>query len=554
MDREKTHHTHCFKEKCMFERSRKSKGKHLWIILALLALGISLYATEANCALLGQAEVQKCTYADFADEENPCERKTILTLSVSYGKSMTMELIDPLTVKDESYEETPLGERVILKVTKTPPHVIYPLKYYHTVAYYPHEEVVKVENSIPGIGECNDSPTTDYPTCGWTFQGEIKIEHSQGFCCNKSWQSTAVDEQWRGEELLGEKSDVTNSFSTAHCLRQGELFYHGYEILKSSKMFSIHVSYQDWDGGDAEFDLTPADPIWASWNQPDDVGAGIKGELLGDQELYEAAPDLSNYILYIPASPATHPYVQNYAENMLLVPREETSKDGSECNKVGTSFETFRKEGKNSCGSSEAGDCLSNTLYHKHIKDMELLSQDPNLDTEYLVMGMNDFKGSMDFQPGSEKQLVYRLKDSQDSQVAITMNVAGIKLETVETLARIVFGQVEDFDSMSKNGVMRVVIQNIEETTSDYIVTVAECNMNINEAIPAQSTTLEGGEEKELTFDIKTAFNLETSNMCVVRLKSQEGREYESLEVVFDTFPHSNDYSWDLTEKNEASE
>ena len=87
---------------------------------------------------------------------------------------------------------------------------------------------------------------------------------------------------------------------------------------------------------------------------------------------FQGSAELDNYILYIPSSPEGHPMVDDYQNNMLLVPREEVTKDGSEIDKVGISTYAFKKL-KSDYTISAAGDGLGNQLFHKHNSDLQKL-------------------------------------------------------------------------------------------------------------------------------------------------------------------------------------
>lgn len=427
--------------------------------------------------------------------------------------------------------------------------ISYPLKLMHTVPYYPYEEVIKVNSTRRGRHECEDSPLALSPTCGWTYQGSERIEDSQGFCCEKGIRelvrSKWNDALWRGEKELGESPSFRNSFSTAHCMRLGDLYFHGYEIGRASEYYEIKFKLKKGEDN-LEFTLTPTDPIFAI-DQAD--GFRLQAEHDGEADKHRPTPDLSNYILYVPTSPDTHPYVQDYQHNMLLVPREEVSLDGSECNKVGVSFGTFRSQA-NACGTSEAGDCLHNQLFHKHNADLQKLITNPDAETTYLVHGKGIFKGSMDFKAGMEKVLQYKIPDIDYSRVSLTMDLDTLKVVRTESLGIIGEAYVKAFESMSSNGTMVVHIQNYGDIKADYVATVTNCNMNIVEAISAQSRILEPSEQAVLNFDIHTAYNLDTTNECLVQLKSPTGRLYDEVLVKFDTFKHHSKYSWDLQEKN----
>ena len=106
---------------------------------------------------------------------------------------------------------------------------------------------------------------------------------------------------------------------------------------------------------------------------------------------------------------------------------------------------------------------------------------------------------------------------------------------------------------MTDDGTLVVEIVNFGDIKTDYVVTVTNPNMNIVHAIPAQARILEPLETATLTFDIHTAFNLDTGNEFLVQLKSPTGRLYDEIPVPFDTTKHSSKYPWDLQLKNDAA-
>ncbi len=172
----------------------------------------------------------------------------------------------------------------------------------------------------------------------------------------------------------------------------------------------------------------------------------------------------------------------------------------------------------------------------------------------------------MTFKPGMAKILQYKIMEINHSLISLTLNTdrypgnpdcvpASIKSTEYESTGVIEWAYVEDFDSMSRNGTLHVLIKNFGSTPggTDYIVTCTGCNMNILGAVAAQARTLGYREQTELTFDIHTMYNMNTSNECLCTLKSPTGKIYDSVFVKFDTFKHRSDYSWELQQKNEAS-
>ena len=276
----------------------------------------------------------------------------------------------------------------------------------------------------------------------------------------------------------------------------------------------------------------------------------MKAQLLDDLAEYRGAPELDNYILYIPASPDTNPFVQDYQHNMLLVPREEVSRDGCELDKVAVSFHTLRMMGGD-CEATEAGDGLHNQLFHKHNSDLQKLAL--NEETTYLVHGKKVFKGSMSFQPNMEKFLEHRIPDINYSLLSLTIDADTLRTVETESAGIIVDADIDTFTSMSDEGTLNVTIQNTGTLRTNYIVTVTQPNMNIIRAIPAQASTLDPTLQDTLSFDVYTAYNIDESNTFLVTLKSPTGRIYDSTTVDFNTTEHPTNYSWELQEKNDGS-
>ena len=371
----------------MSKKNNSLKMRYVLILPLLLALVTGIYTTEVKAGgPLGMVKLEDCAVDEYGMD---CEEKAILTLPITYGMECNMEAL-AVKIIDKDGEPQTIEETFTISITKSEPEEIYPLRYLHTVSYFPFEEVIKVPHPITGCEGCLDCSGAPSPTCKWTYHGASKIPDSQGFCCIKSLFDLEHSESscfwWRGERLLGEQATIDNPFSTAHCLRQGELYFDGYEIGEYIKSYEITVEVVKGEETH-NFTISPDNPLYSC--RDDDNYNGdlkMKAELIGDMAEYKGAPELDNYILYIPSKPDTHPFVQDYQNNMLLVPREELSRDGGEPDKVGVSFYTFRRLGSD-CRVSEAGDGLHNQLFHKHNSDLQKLITNPDAESSYLVHG-----------------------------------------------------------------------------------------------------------------------------------------------------------------------
>lgn len=492
-------------------------------------------------APIGEVKFQDC----ILDEDGlDCEEKITITVPVSYGLSQTMDAVTS-TAAAAGEPQALLEETRRIEITKSVPVLNYPLTYFHTVSYYPQEQVLKEPNTTGPCFICIDSPDSNCPTCGWTYIDGKKVEHSQGFCVHDIIDSACS--WWRGKELYGQHPN-DSPFSTAHCVKMGDVYFHGYEIGKFIKSYEIDIVMKK--GGDSiNFKLSPAAPLVVS-TDPDFL---VKAQLVGDLDEYKGAMELDNYILYIPAAPDTHPMVQDYQNNMLLVPREEASKDGGELDKVGVSFYKFRTQAGN-WSVSEAGDGLHNQLFHKHNSDLQELVLNPKAELTYLVHGKRDFKGSMGFETGMDKILQHKITGINNSLVSLTMDAFETKVIQTQSVGVINEAFVETFTSLSNEGTMNVKIENFGDFPTDYIVTVTDCSMTILHAIPAQARSLNPENTVDLKFDIYTHDNLDATHECLCTLTSPTGQEYDSVWVVFDSKKHKSQFSWDLQEKNTGSE
>jgi hypothetical protein len=154
-----------------------------------------------------------------------------------------------------------------------------------------------------------------------------------------------------------------------------------------------------------------------------------------------------------------------------------------------------------------------------------------------------------------KKYLEYKVPEISNSTVSVVMDLETVKVVSTESLGIIINAWVKPYTAMSNEGTLFAEIQNWGDLKSDYVVTVTDGNLNVAQPIcPAQARVLGTFEEAVLEFDISTAYNLDTANEVLVSLKSPTGRVYDEIVVKFDTKKHSSKYSWDLRQKNEASQ
>jgi hypothetical protein len=531
--------------------SKNSRNKRTGLVLRVIVTAVFITVASAAISQASPISITNATECVTDDVKTECAEKSIVTVPVSFGLERYLDVA--LIGTGEGH---PLEETLRFEITKSAPKLTYPLRYFHTVAYNPHEEVRKVPHPSSGCPGCTACADANLPTCGWTLSASgARIPYSQGFCSIKSLEELEHGgcEAWRGEELLGEIANIDNPFSTGHAMRLGTVYFEGYEIGEYLKSYEIAVKIYEGTTLLHQFTVSPNKPYFYLHQAASGLSSPIKAALVGDMDAYEGAMELDNYILYIPVSPPDHPFVQDYQNNMLLVPREEVSKDGGEADKVGVSFHTFRLLGSD-CKVSEAGDGLGNQLYNKHNSDLAKLTMNPEAETTYLVSGKKAFKGSLT--PDRPKVLTRTIGQINNSLVTLTVNPAQISIIENEAVGYIKEVYVKTFTSMSNDGVLTAIIKNAGTVRTNYVVTVtpdAAGSAYILNAIPPQARTLNPNEETTFKFDISTVQNLDASHSLIVTLQVPSGRKFDFVKVYFDTMKHATEYSYELRQKNEDS-
>ncbi len=457
-----------------------------------------VFVIGAFC-LAGAATAESITECIVTETNIDCTERSVVTVPVSFGVTRNLEVL-------WTNPSTGISQTAQVEISKTQPRLFYPANPLHTVSYFPVEDPQPFEVNRPV--ECvSPNPL------------------SQCFMAEE------------GPGIGG----------TCHCFNPGEVIFEGYELEGYGESFDVKLKVTQ--GSEQHtVKLNPANSnsgsvFYASLHDTSYMGSfDFRVALVDGGGRYASAPDLTNSILYIPVSPAGHPMVVNSSDNMLLVPREETTQDGRTCNRVGVGVEAFEAWVK----AGAVGTCLEGQLFHKHHADLDALLLDSDFNARFLVSAKRPFKGSMDFYPGIplERRLHYKVPEIAFTQVVLTLPRLDSPLTEVRTESQGIIqeARVKTFEALSNQGLLVVNIKNAGNFPTDYEVGVGECTMlimgwgpNRGVSIPAQARTLAPDEEAELNFEVRALEDLETSNECLVTLRSPSGKEYDDVWVRFDT-------------------
>jgi hypothetical protein len=349
-----------------------------------------------------------------------------LELQIAHDSEVIRTVTYAVTGVVSSGETFLLPQPIYVTIDVTPRFVAYDLSPVHTVPFQPYEDVIKVDNTVTGVCACVDSASSDTPTMGWTLdESGQRIPDSQGFCLNKSIE-VLNDPQgaWRGEIYLGETSTLINSFSTGHAMRLGAVMCDGYEVVGTEPGLSVTVQLFTSE--------TPGTVAVGPEQTGQTHSAGVDGgdyefsvTLANDFSSYGTlAPLFGGYVFYVPVEPPSDDLVQNAADNLMMVPDAEVTRDGSEADKVGVGFSTFRDQMMYP-DTSVVGDGLHNQLCHKHAADLALI--DVMEQPHYLVTQMDLYADSLVVDTQDELSLHYDEGPLADSSLVIDITVSGVE-------------------------------------------------------------------------------------------------------------------------------
>ncbi len=492
--------------------------------LTLLLL-LALAPVMERPASAGEPIGTTIKYCVSTDSDISCENKLWLSLDIAFGLTANL---DVAYMDTSSTGKITLEQPITINLVKTRPVWSYPLRYLQTVDFAPYEELVRVNNSRPGIAACSDGSAAAAPTCGWQLDGGgNRIADSQGFCSNRSLlqlkSSSDPAAWWRGEKELAAQSTLTDSFSIGHCLRQSGVSYRGYEIDPPRRDYRINFTVTKAAATLFTFSLSPDIPVWL------DISAHpVHATLTADGDAGQAPPDLSGSIVYLPTALVNGKPDWNSA---LLLPRQLVSVDGSDCDKVGTGYSAFRSQ-LAGADKSVAGACLGNQLKQLLAADLALLTANPEAETDYLLRGKKLFKSGLAEMTGLALKVVET--EPVSSRVALELDAAQSGTTTYEAVGWIKDASATPFNSLTRQGVMNVVIENVGSTTADYIVALTGCQPGI-EAVSPQARTIAPLEQVTFAVPLRSSVDLTGSHFCWVVLTAPTGREYDRVQIFFDT-------------------
>ena len=321
-----------------------------------------------------------------------CSMKMIVTGSIQNGDddgssyiSYDISASSPMAIPNSGgFTSVYSPDTVSITIRQSEITLIYPTTYIRDVNDGPYELVFLNDASnhayVNPTNRCQAGALSDSASCGWAVNSNgVHVPYSQGFCCEcstlESFSSYTMTRS-------GETCVFTQAHDSAHCLRMSSLWHSLYSIGSPILSFRLVVSiYQCkprststlanstnliiechqpspececkfFDSSSIAAYLGPEMPnrCFALPLNPNPLACDVEVKLQGTFAPYEGTPDFSSKYLLVPTqcesgtppSDACWQRVLGSSDNWMLVDKESVSvAGGSECNKIGVSYEAF---------------------------------------------------------------------------------------------------------------------------------------------------------------------------------------------------------------------
>jgi len=212
----------------------------------------------------------------------------------------------------------------------------------------------------------------------------------------------------------------------------------------------------------------------------------------------------------------------------LVVDKTQISFDGTECNKIGTSYHAFHNQ--NSKCEVRNGSCLSNQIADLLARDKAKIRR--NETTDYLLIHKGKFKG---INPESENatrlEMIY--EDIFTTQISIEIDASNFKFTS--TLGKAVIKKVEipTFEAQASLGTVYISLQNTGSNAAKFEVAL-NCSTDIQKT-PSKFVFLISGQIQDLEFKITDISSEAKSHSCNVTLSNTFGDILDERSISFET-------------------
>lgn len=453
-----------------------------------------------------------------------------------------------------------------IRITVKKSHVtaVYPLRYVRAFNDGPTERVTITGGTSGEKRKCADGAHDDHPTCGWHYDPSTgqRTADSQGFCCECS-ASQGWSETWHGQHGDKTRANINCGFfqqglyfsgvpGSAHCLYFSELWHQGYEAEAPFVRFTVNVNVNaSGSHGMKTLALSPDNPTKVM--DDGSVEARLKGDLAG----YRSLPALQHKYVMVPFPKGMSPgdVLRTGTEAWTILDRDQVSVDGSQCDRVGTSFTAFRYQS----GACErpVGACLANQIIDITKRDEQRVENGLAPLHKLSRYGATNASAWVNTAGTARLELGVVVPDAAESIVTLTIDADDLAYVVNRSPGRILDARVTGFgraaigtapagvfyfESMAGDGYLMVAVENTGTLAADFLVTASNCSAGVLKgsllarpmSIGPGATELLGGSGDD-GWRLRMATSAAGLHNCTVQLRDSLGVLIDEESVVFGT-------------------
>ena len=449
-----------------------------------------------------------------------CQNKLVVTLSIENNQISGAESLEA-TITSVSSDNSTSTLLYPLKIAlqKSAVTARYPLNYLQDFNNKAQELLI-----ASTIFNCDDGAESTNPTCGWKYDDQgNRIWDSQGYCCTCDLEDFLGINSGNYERGFAcEAFNLGSGSSTAFCLVWDSLWYSSYQILQYqiSYTISIQITTPDINGNytTETYSLSP------SVREIDTPNALLT--LIGDFSPSSPPPTFDSAVLFTASRPPSHYMVQVGSPYWMAIDTSMISFDGTQCNKVGTSYTGFNGQ-PNKCNSL-VGSCFGNQLDDLHSTDTQ--RQSNNERPLYFISRYGNF--SM-IQDPNTRYLELQLTGSYPSMITLELDADSLQFITSVSKGVIDYANITNFQSLTLDGTLIAQISNIGNVAAEFSLSIL-CSSGVS-PISAQPVSLGIMQSKTLSFNVYVISNSGGDYTCNATLYNSIGQVTDVKAVYFNT-------------------
>lgn len=512
----------------------------------ILQLGLLIYllpvVPPVEASLIAASKISYCT--NTGDEPVSCVKKMVVTLTVDANQEAGTESVVVLSTADDETSstgtETSRFAPITLTAARSAVQYRYPLFYVQNYNAKPYEATVQGKL----LNQCNADFNVNTATCGVArdASGNL-IPHSQGFCCDCGMCATLGF--CEAGARANNACNVFDRYTSASCLRFGPRWYSGYTIGTYGTWFTLNVSLSmNVVAAATDRTLNSASTVEPHsamlYLNPANTGDssstfGATARLVGSFAPTDQPMNLMESMLFIPSVPADDDRALAGPAEWMVVRRSLVTLDGTECNKIGVSYEAFAAQG-NAC-NLQSGSCLNSQLEDLRTDDMTTIANRGV--GQYMATSLGDFAVERFLEGGasatSSPYITYVASSPSSTMVTITISADDLQYIVSVATGKIVSASLnkETLEMSTKDGILTASVMNTGSLSARFMVGVLNCTDGVM-AMAAQSASIREAETRSFQFRVymETVGDNGTAN-CTVVLRDAEERIVDTATVAW---------------------